>query len=79
MSFDAVKHLFGNFSEVAVLAIDRNVLERKGEKRNFCILHLSYLDNNKHERYKTAHAYLNPLSFGVTAHSSIFLLRIRTA
>jgi len=29
MSFDAVKHLFGHFSEVAVLAIDRNVLVEK--------------------------------------------------
>lgn len=30
LSFDAVKHQFGNFGEVAVLATDRNVL---GEKR----------------------------------------------
>lgn len=41
-----------------------------GRKEEVLCSSLSHLDNNNHERYKTAHASLNPLRFGIPAHFS---------
>lgn len=74
MSFDAVKHLFGNFNEVASCPGNwQKCAWREQVKRRTSALFIYLTWTIISMRDIKQHMLLNPLRFSVTAHPSIFL------